>query len=433
MNTKSSDELTAPLSYQQQELLRQIREAPQCAAMFDNVYLYELCGPVEIDCLAQAVRDVVQRHAALRTTIGTLEGEDVQRIDPVVSDGILPVGSAETLDGLIADLSARRLQSDAVSAGLPLFRAEAHRVGDRLLVSFSLHHLVSDGWSDAILWRDLSECYAARLDRRAPELPPLTGSYAEFARKQRRWWEESRSTVVSFWERELAGWTDDIAWSRIDPGANASYERDLEVLDLDPETVRRVRDTARTARVTPFIVLLAATAVGVSRLTGRHEVLLGSNVAGREDLSRLDAIGYFTNTRLTVARIRPGEPLSELVSSLRDHWFTGDQHRDAYIDQLSLALGRPGVVKVDMLDLPGTSDSPDSGLPAAPVLPGVEVKPVEVGSEDLHWRELHFNWVPVDGSYQLELRYRPARTARETVIGARDRIAEVLHDLDGLM
>jgi hypothetical protein len=427
MQGESRDEATGPLSFQQEELLRQIRQAPECAAMFDNVYVFALRGPVDTDCLAGAIEDVVRRHASLRTVIDEVAGEEVQRVRPDIGE-VVRWTTGATGRETVADLLNERYGVSELSSGAPLFRAGIHRAGDALLLSFTVHHLVFDGWSEAVLWRDLSECYAARTEKREPVLPHLAGTYTGFARSQRETWKQLRQKVVPFWQRELTD-ISSVRWPSPDPPPPPSYRRVAERLELDAGTTERVRAMARTQRATPFVVLLAASAIAVSGVTGRHDLLLGSNVASREALNKMDMLGYFTNTRLTRARVDPGTRVSELVPSLRDYWLAGYEHRDAYIDPLLHALGRPPVVKVDMLDLPGYSGQDSADLTLAPTLPEAEVEVIETGGADLHWRELHFNWIPSDEGLYLELNYRPSKVSRKTVEQLRDSVSEIFANL----
>src|SRR5207302_2426728 len=93
-----------------------------------------------------------------------------------------------TADSLANSLLSRRYGLKEVEEGLPLFRAGVYEAEEMRLLALTIHHLVHDGWSELVLWHDLSELYAARAEGRQNELKPIPMSYADFAMRQRSAW-----------------------------------------------------------------------------------------------------------------------------------------------------------------------------------------------------------------------------------------------------
>src|SRR5688500_5259585 len=163
-------EQPAPLSFSQQRLWFLDRMEPG-NAFYNLSSAMRLRGALDEAALERALGEIVRRHEALRTTFAEVDGSPVQVIAPF-GGFALPV---EDLSGLgEADREAavgRRAGEEAqrafdLSAG-PLFRAALLRLGaeDHVLL-LSMHHVVSDGWSMGVLFRELSALYAAYRDGR---------------------------------------------------------------------------------------------------------------------------------------------------------------------------------------------------------------------------------------------------------------------------
>ncbi len=149
----------APLSFAQERLWFIDRLEPG-SPVYNVPTVLRLRGALDERALERALGEIVRRHEALRTTFREVDGSPVQVIAPF-GGFTLPV---EDLSGLgEADREAalrRRAGEEArrafdLSAG-PLFRAALLRLGaeDHVLL-LSMHHVVSDGWSMGVLFREL--------------------------------------------------------------------------------------------------------------------------------------------------------------------------------------------------------------------------------------------------------------------------------------
>ncbi|HEX7243493.1 MAG TPA: condensation domain-containing protein, partial [Longimicrobiaceae bacterium] len=199
-----------PLSFAQQRLwfLHQMDPASPLYNMFSAA---RLRGHLNAGALDRTLVEIVRRHEVLRTVFAVEEGEPVQVVAPPGSWRM----EAEDLGGLGEEEREaevqRRVQAEAVrpfdlSAG-PLFRALLLRCGPEEHVLFlGMHHVVSDGWSMEVLYRELDAVYTAFLRGESSPLPELALQYADFAAWQR---ERLRGPVLephlAFWREQLAG------------------------------------------------------------------------------------------------------------------------------------------------------------------------------------------------------------------------------------
>ncbi|MGQ3029421.1 MAG: condensation domain-containing protein, partial [Ferrovibrionaceae bacterium] len=142
-----------------------------------------LTGPLDVARLRRALTGVVARHEALRTRFVEHDGTPWQVIAEDAEYGWSEAG----------DLAVRPFDLERG----PLLRAALSRVGpDRHDLLLSMHHIVADGWSIAILLREVSALYAGE------DLPPLPIQYGDYALWQREWLDERRL------DRQLAYWRD---------------------------------------------------------------------------------------------------------------------------------------------------------------------------------------------------------------------------------
>ena len=70
------------------------------------------------------------------------------------------------------------------------------------------HHAIWDGWSFDLMYADLAELYAARLEKRTPVLPELPVSYGDYAAWHREWVNGPE------YARQLAFWRDRLGRDR---------------------------------------------------------------------------------------------------------------------------------------------------------------------------------------------------------------------------
>lgn len=418
----------APLSFQQEEMLRLMAEHSSVAVKYHEIFLYRLSEDIDPECLAAAVADLVTRHPALRTTVGSWTTglcQDVHDGRFVELEATVHAGGSE--ESVIQELLGDRYGIAEVLEQRPLFHARLHRLDSGLLFSVMIHHIVYDGSSIVILWRDLSELYSARVEQRAPRLPDVSLTYAEFARRQRASWPEVAALEIPYWRQVTDGWTGEVAWPEPRTparGPETRYER--LAIRLAPATVQMVRSAARTARVSPFVVLLAATAGSIARVTGERDLLLGTDTTNREVPQRQQLIGHLLNTRITRAHVEVGQSLLSLVESLREPWFTAARYSGAYRDQILRETGVPDVIPVQMPSLSTDWESQHVG----PRLCGVTVTPVPIITESHSWRSFALIWLHDGDGYTGTIYHRPAVVDHETADAVRNEIIDQLKEPD---
>jgi amino acid adenylation domain-containing protein len=276
-----------------------------------------LRGRLEPGALAAALEGVVRRHEALRTAFPERPEGPVQEIRaaagvplPVIDLSHLLDGAAEA-DRLVA-AEARR-PFDLTHP--PLLRATLLRLGaEEHRLALVLHHIVADGWSLALLLRELGASYGSE---ELPEPPPL--QLADFAVAEREWIAAGRlAEQESFWRERLAGDLPalDLPADFLRP-RKIGFRGLARTRDLPAELAASLEQAGRGRGATLFMTLLAGFAVLLSRTASQEDLVIGAPVANRNHPDSQGVIGCFVNTlplRLDLA----GSPsFAELLDRVR--------------------------------------------------------------------------------------------------------------------
>jgi amino acid adenylation domain-containing protein len=324
-----------PLSFAQERLWFLHQMEPEDAG-YNMPWPSRLRGPLDASALERALGELVRRHESLRTTFRPVEQGAVQVVHPA-APAHLPVLDLTGLAREVREPEARRLvQEDAerpfdLERG-PLLRTTLVRLSDEEhVLLLNVHHIVSDGWSMGVLFRELFTLYES-----ASPLPPLAVQYADFAVWQRGWLQgEVLQHQIDWWRERLGGAPPalELPTDRPRP-AVASSRGASHVFRLPAETTRGLRALARREGATLYMVTHAALDLLLSRWSGQEDLVVGSPIAGRTQMGTEGLIGFFVNT-LALRIDLSGDPtFQELVRRVRETALGAYAHQDLPFERL---------------------------------------------------------------------------------------------------
>ncbi|WP_330252182.1 amino acid adenylation domain-containing protein [Nocardia sp. NBC_00565] len=331
-----------PLSYAQQRMWFLNRFDP--ASGVNNIPLaVRLAGVLDVVALRAAARDLVARHEVLRTVYPEIDGDGTQLVLPI--DDARAVPELPVLAATMAELP--ELVAAAAVAGfdvvaVPPIRLRLLRISesDHVLVCV-VHHIAADGFSMGPLARDLMSAYAERVRGDQPRWQPLEVHYADYAIWQRRVLgapddaESLLATQISFWRAELAGLPEQLALPTDRPRpAVLSNRGAVYVFEIDAEIHTALEHIARGHNSTLFMVVHAAFAVLLARLSGTRDIAIGTPVAGRGAAALDDLIGMFVNTLVLRGDIDPTLSFDELLREFRRGDVAAFGHADVPFERL---------------------------------------------------------------------------------------------------
>ncbi|HEX5759844.1 MAG TPA: amino acid adenylation domain-containing protein, partial [Thermoanaerobaculia bacterium] len=321
-------------SFAQERLWFLDRLAPGNAA-YNIGRAWRLTGPLEPAALEAAVRAIVARHEALRTTFVEADGQPVQRVaaEPAFE------WAFEDLAALPHDAreaAAARRAAEVAGRPYDLARGPLLRVallrlgpGDHALL-LGMHHIVSDGWSMARFLDELSALAAGA------DLPPLAVQYGDFALWQRRRLTGTTlSELSSFWRRQLEGAPGllELPTDRRRPAVQAS-RGDQEAQRLSVLRAAALRELVQGSGATLFMALAATLAALFHRLSGQPDVVLGTPIAGRTRSELEPLVGFFVNTVALRARCGDDPSFAALLAQVRAATLAAHAHQEMPFEKL---------------------------------------------------------------------------------------------------
>ncbi|HEY2740284.1 MAG TPA: amino acid adenylation domain-containing protein, partial [Thermoanaerobaculia bacterium] len=329
-----------PLSFAQQRLWF-IDQLEPGSSVYNMPMPFRIDGALDVGLLAGVLDAIVVRHEALRTRFLAFEGTPLQRIEPPVPQS-LPVIDLRALPEAGRQAESQRLVVEEtlrpfdLSRG-PLLRAVLlHLAGDAWIAVFTMHHIVSDGWSLGVLVREVTTLYPAFAAGRPSPLPELPVQYADFAVWQRGWLSgEVLEAELGYWRDRLAGAPPVLALpiDRPRPAVQSSRGASCDLV-LSRSLSADLAAFSRRHGGTLFMTLLAAYQVLLSRICNQSDVTVGTPIAGRNRLETETLIGFFVNTLVLRADLRRAASFTELLALVYRETLDAFAHQDLPFEKL---------------------------------------------------------------------------------------------------
>ncbi|HEX7239634.1 MAG TPA: amino acid adenylation domain-containing protein, partial [Longimicrobiaceae bacterium] len=300
-----------------------------------------LRGALDARALAGALTGLTRRHESLRTVFATEHGEPVQVVLPAAPVP-LPAVDLRALSPGAREIEARRLAAEDAGrpfdlARGPLLRATlVHAAEGEHALLVNMHHVVSDGWSMGVFFRELSALYEALAAGAPSPLAELEVQYADFAVWQRAWLSgEALDGQVGYWKEKLAGAPPllELPLDRPRPQAQGSHGAGCEIA-LPAETAGALRRVARQESATPFMALLAAWQALLGRYAGQEDVVVGTPIAGRTRAEVEPLIGFFANTLVLRADLSGAPGFRGLLGRVREVVLGAFAHQELPFERL---------------------------------------------------------------------------------------------------
>ncbi|HEY0602657.1 MAG TPA: condensation domain-containing protein, partial [Herpetosiphonaceae bacterium] len=320
---KRPESSVVPLSFGQQRLWFLDQLEPRNPS-YNGPSAVELSGPLDIAVLERSLNEVVRRHESLRTTFAAVDDQPVQVIAPTLR---LPLRQIDLRSYPAAEREAeaqRRAQAEFqqpfdLQAG-PLLRAALLQLDDaEFLLLFTMHHIITDGWSTELLVEEVATLYAAFVAGQPSPLPELPIQYADFALWQREQLQGAAlEQQIAYWTRQLDGAPALLSLPTDRPRpAVQSHRGAVQAFELPPALSAALAALSQQEGVTLFMLLLAAFNVLLQRYSGQDDILVGTSVSGRSRNEIARVMGFFANN-LALRTDLTGRPsFRELVQRVR--------------------------------------------------------------------------------------------------------------------
>jgi len=304
-----------PLSFSQEGIWFLCRLSPDSTAYSNPIPVRIVApSPLDLDVLERCFTEVVRRHEALRTTFTIVDGQPVQIINPPFPVHI-PFRDLRTLAPTERERESLRIAREEGCRPFdlvvgPLVRVTALRTGEcTYLLLLTPHHLVSDGWSNGILIRELTHLYQSFSAGLPSDLADPAVRYVDCMLWQReRLSGEYLDRLVAYWRRQLGGQLPVLALPTV-RARPSKHDHPGEIVTrfVPPASAGRLRALASSCQATLFETLLSVFYLLLHRYTGRSDLIVGSPVANRTRPEMEGIVGLFLNT--LCLRIQLGDDL----------------------------------------------------------------------------------------------------------------------------
>ena len=332
-----------PLSFAQSRLWF-IDQLHGPSPVYNMAVALRLGGGLDAGALGAALADVVGRQESLRTLFPAAEGVPQQRVVPPERADFgwqVVDASGWSADRVAEAVGAAARRPFDLAGEMPL-RARLFRVADdeHVLVAV-VHHIAADGWSIAPLVGDLGVAYASRCAGQAPGWAPLPVQYVDYTLWQRAQLgelENSDSPIAAqlgYWEQALAGMPERLVLPTDRPYPPVADYRGARVaVDWPAEVQQRVARVAREHNATSFMVVQAALAVLLAKLSASAEVAVGFPIAGRRDPALDELVGFFVNTLVLRVEVAGDPSVAEVLAQVRGRALAAYEHQDVPFEVL---------------------------------------------------------------------------------------------------
>lgn len=363
----------APAAYAQQRLwlLDQLQPG---LAIYNMPMPIRISGKLDVRALEWSLNEIVARHDVLRTSFAMVDDRLTQVVAPFEQFRLECVNLSD-LPEAERESKARRLTVQEIETPFdlstgPMLRVRLLRLGEsEHVLLFTIHHIICDGWSTQILWKEISILYEAGARGVRSPLCELPIQYADYAAWQREWLSgETLTEQLNYWKQQLAGAPATLGvptdWPR--PAAMSFSGAEL-TFQIAAHTSEALRTLAKQEGVTLFMTLLAAFNVLLYRYSSQDDIVVGTPVAGRSRKELEELVGFFANTLALRTRMNGDASFIELLKRVQqvtvDAYTHGEVPFEKLVEELQPErdLSRNPLFQV-MFTMQNTSMAPAAAL-----------------------------------------------------------------------
>ncbi|MFC4634987.1 amino acid adenylation domain-containing protein [Dokdonia ponticola] len=303
-------------------------------------------GDYDIDCFCKAVLAVIDRHEILRTVFKLNdEGELRQYItsSEVLDFKIGYTDFREASDSL-GD-AMRYINEDAYSSfdlevG-PLFRVSLLRTADdSYIFYYNMHHIISDGWSMAVISKDVLAFYESFKTETPLAIHSLNIQYKDYAAWQLSKLDQDESGIdKAYWTSLLSGELPllNLPSSLLRPSIKTHHGNGFRTY-ISKEDTSALKDFSQQYNGSLFISLLSIWNVLFYKYTSAKDIVIGSPVAGRDHADLGDQIGFYVNMLALRNKIHPSESFVSLFNRVKNTTLASYEHQMYPFDHLVEAI-----------------------------------------------------------------------------------------------
>ncbi len=330
-----------PLSFAQQRLWF-LFKLEGASPVYNILMASRLTGHLDVEKLRRSFDYLISRHESLRTTFGeNNQGLAQQTIHDSIDLEMIVDDLSTYLDNQKQSL-LNQAKSQMADTRFELNQAPLSKVmlirydDDEWVLLMAMHHIIGDGWSMGILSRELAAAYQSYTDHAEPELEPVTINYRDYS----VWQQRQQQTILI--EQGLKRWCQllenseyqlDLKAGKSRPELRSDQGSTCPVL-IEPLLSHQLQRLAESKGVSLFVLLLTVYFILLQRYSGRKDLLVGTQVANRNEPNLEPIVGFFINTIPLRARIETDLRVTDLLEQVNDFCLSGFDLQHVPFDRL---------------------------------------------------------------------------------------------------
>lgn len=297
---------------------------------YNNIIALQVNGPLDFGKLEACLKQLIRRHESLRTCFRRIGGEWVQWIEEEVQLALDVVD----IKGTVNDKHIEAWIQAFDLAAAPLWKIGVFKEGEhRHLIVFNIHHIITDGTSNAILIDEFTTLY--QNDGKPGALPPLTIQYKDYAEWRMDEANTANEAAEAYWLETFSG---EIPLLHLPADhsrpAFKTYRGSAEMFSIPKEQVLEIKQLAAEQEATLYMVLFTVWNILLAKLSDQEEIIVGVPTSGRNHSDIEHVIGMFVNTLPIKSRISAKLTFAEILHAMKANISNALEHQDYPFEDL---------------------------------------------------------------------------------------------------
>ncbi len=316
--------------------------APESPA-YNLALKLKISGRVDYSAVQQSIEYLVNRHQVFRTVFKRTEREP----EAVV---LTKVETTCTIVDLGTDDNPKAVLGEKIKEGAarpfnleeaPLFRFVLYvmNLGEAELVLY-IPHILIDGWSFNVVYREFEEVYGALLESKTPDLPVLDVHYTDYA-----FWEKaqqndaSRKEQIEYWTGYLGSDVPVLQLPHDRPRPlELSVKGSTSFFSVPEDLSRRLKAFGKSRNVSLFLLVFSAVHILMHKYSQQQKVIIGTPYANKDFHQLENVIGFFLKMLPIKSEFKEGLSIRDLIDSIRDGFYGALTHSDVQLEEIISAL-----------------------------------------------------------------------------------------------
>jgi len=300
-------------------------------------------GEINISQVEQAINIIIARHENLRTIFPSKDGlaeqivlDEINFILPM-TDFSLIKEKGERYEKA-REFCRKKANTPFNLAKGPLFKGEAIKLSsDEHILMLNMHHIISDGWSIAVLLKEMAFILNSLDQDDRFDLPPLPIQYVDYSVWQRKWMEKEGilEKQLSYWQDKLSGMPEslDMATDFPRPVTQSLIGSQVQ-FEVDQSLTEQLKKLTDQYGATLYMTLLSAFKVLLHRYTGQEDICIGSPIANRQFGETEGLIGMFVNTLALRSIVQAEDSFVEVLAKVKNTCLEAYEHQDTPFEKI---------------------------------------------------------------------------------------------------